>query len=126
MGASSPRARRRRAWLFGRWSEMACAVMLRLKGYRILARRLRTPVGEIDILARRGRVLAVVEVKARPNRRDARFAIGDRQRRRIVSAADWFLASRPDCADLEIRFDAMLVAPWKLPEHLEDAWRSDD
>lgn len=104
---------------------MLCVWYLRLRGYRILARRLRTPVGEIDILARRGAVLAAIEVKARDRLADAAEAVTPRQRRRVTRAAAWVLAGRPALADLSLRFDAMLVAPRRLPVHIPDAWREE-
>ena len=114
---------RRRAVRAGRRAETLCAWHLRARGYRILARRLRTVAGEIDILARRGRVLAVIEVKARPSLAQAAEAIGARQRQRVLRAAEAFLAQNPALAKLDLRFDAMLAAPWRLPVHIRDAWR---
>jgi putative endonuclease len=114
---------RRRAWRRGHWAERLCAAHLRLRGYRVIARRLRTPAGEIDLIARRGGTLAIVEVKARPDETAAAEAITARQRARILDAARWFLAGRPDLAGLSIRFDAMLVTPRRWPRHLADAWR---
>ncbi len=116
-------APRRRALRFGRWGEICCAGLLRVKGYRILARDFRVPVGEIDIVARKGRLLAFIEVKAR------RTASGDvltpRQQKRIIRAAEAFLKTRPDLADLDLRFDLMLVGSWRYPRHLVEAWRPD-
>jgi putative endonuclease len=117
--------RRRLAWRFGRWGEAVCAWRLRLAGYRIVARDLRTPVGEIDLIVRRGRLLAFVEVKARADGRSGE-ALSPRQRRRIVRAAEAFLAARPHLAGLDLRFDVMLVAPRRLPRHLAAAFRVDD
>jgi putative endonuclease len=116
-------AARQRAWRRGRWAELLCAGDLLLRGYRILARRLRSPLGEIDIVARRGGTLAVIEVKARAKQDLAAEAIRPRQRDRIVGATRWLLAQRPELAHLAIRFDVMLVAPWRRPRHLPDAWR---
>ncbi len=118
-------AKRRRAVRRGRIGEAAAAVWLLCKGYRILGRRVKTPVGEIDILARRGSVVAVVEVKARPTAAAAAEAIGARQRRRLERAAHWLLARRPDLAGADIRFDAILIAPFRAPCHVVDAWRPD-
>ena len=123
MRSGRARDSRRAAWRYGRRAEMVCVWYLRLRGYRILARRLRTPVGEIDILARRGAVLAAIEVKARDRIADAAEAVTPRQRRRVASAAAWVRAGRPALADLALRFDAMLVAPRRLPVHIPDAWR---
>ncbi len=116
--------RRRRAQRRGRWAEALCVAVLMLRGYRILARRMRSPVGEIDILARRGRLLAVVEVKARPTLALAAEAVTPVQKRRLIRAAEWVISGRPDLAALDIRFDVMLVAPWRLPHHVVDAWRT--
>lgn len=117
--------RRREARRRGRRAEMLGAWFLRLQGYRILARGQRTPMGEIDLIARRGRRIAFVEVKARASREQAAESLGARQRRRIVRAARYWLASRPEAAGLDIGFDVILVAPLRLPRHLRDAWRED-
>jgi len=116
---------RHRAYRRGRWAEAACAATLVLRGYRILGRRLRSPVGEIDIVARRGPVLAIIEVKARPDRALAAEAVTPRQRDRLMRAAGWVVAGRPDLAAMQIRFDVMLVTPWRWPRHVVDAWRAD-
>lgn len=123
---SRPAGSRRAAERRGRGAEAAAAWLLRLKGYRILARHLRTPVGEIDLIARRGRVLALIEVKTRATRDQAAAAVSPRQRQRIARAAQAFLARRPDLAELDLRFDALLLAPGRWPHHLVDAWRPDD
>jgi len=117
--------RRRRARRRGRWAEALARLALRLAGYRILALDRRSHVGEIDIIARRGRRLAFVEVKARASLEVAAEAILQRQRRRIARAAAGFLAARPDLAGLEVRFDVVLVAPWRWPRHVVDAWRAE-
>jgi putative endonuclease len=119
-------ARRRKAWRRGRTAETLCVIYLALRGYRILARRLRTPVGEIDIVARRRGTLAIVEVKARSDRRRALESISRRQRQRLYRAALWLIAGRSDLAALQIRFDVMVVARWRLPEYIIDAWRPDE
>jgi putative endonuclease len=104
--------------------------VLRAKGYAILARGhvtgRGTGAGEIDIVARRGRVVAFVEVKARPDTDRAAIAIAPWQRRRLVRGAAAFLARHPELGDCRVRFDAMLVVPWRLPCHLIDAWRDGD
>ncbi len=116
-------SRRRRAERAGRAAETACARLLRLKGYRVLARRYRSAVGEIDIVARRGALIAVIEVKARRDYAAAVEAVDSRQRGRIERAAAMFLAENAALASLAVRFDVMVVLPWRLPVHLEDAWR---
>jgi len=115
-------SRRRAAERRGHHAETLCCWWLRLKGYRVLVRRVRTPMGEIDILARRGSVLAIVEVKARRSRDLAVQSLSPRQRHRLGRAARWVLSGRPDLAGLDVRFDAMLVSPWRLPRHVVGAW----
>lgn len=125
-GAARSRERRRRAERRGRLAEFLCRSHLRLRGWRILARDWRCAVGEIDILARRGGALAIIEVKSRRDFATAVTSLSPRQRRRIARAAELFLAGRPDLAELALRFDVMLVEDWRLPRHLRDAWRSGD
>ncbi len=115
--------RRRRSEGYGRFAEALCRGLLRLKGYRILATRLKTPLGEIDIVARRGDTLAVIEVKARRDWQSASEAVGARQLGRLSRAAHVFLGANPQYAGLTLRFDVMLVTPFALPRHLMDAWR---
>jgi putative endonuclease len=117
--------RRRRAQRRGRYAEWICLWHLRLHGWRIIARGWRCPSGEIDILARRGRILAVIEVKSRREVDAAASALTPRQRRRIARAAEAFLLSRPDLASLDPRFDVMLVSPHRLPRHWPGAWSAD-
>jgi putative endonuclease len=119
-------ALRRIAWQRGRSAERLCLWLLRLKGWRIVARDLKLPVGEIDIVARRGSVLAAIEVKARADFATAAEAISPRQRRRIARALAALLARRPDLARLSPRFDVMLIAPRRLPRHIVGAWRTDE
>jgi putative endonuclease len=107
----------------GRAAETAAAILLRLKGYRVVARRFKGLRGEIDLIARRGAILAFVEVKRRASHADAAEAVSLRQRARIAAAAEEFVAARARLAGLGIRFDAVLVAPGRLPRHLPDAWR---
>jgi putative endonuclease len=118
-----PLAARLAAWRRGRAAETLAAWHLRARGYRVLARDYRVPVGEIDILARRGRYIVAVEVKARRSLAEAAEAVSPRQRRRVARALEHFLAGRPDLAALQPRFDVILVAPGSWPRHLADAWR---
>jgi putative endonuclease len=99
-------------------AETRAAAYLMAKGYRILAKRFRTPHGEIDIVAKRRNLLAFVEVKARATLDDAAFAVTPRQQARIVDAAQAWLMAHPEHADFELRFDAILIAPRYLPRHL--------
>ena len=108
----------------GRSSESLAALMLRLKGYRILGRRIRTHAGEIDLVARSpGGILCFVEVKARAAEAAAALAVAPRQQQRIARAASLFVAARPDLARTAMRFDIVTVAPRTLPRHIRDAWR---
>jgi putative endonuclease len=103
-------------------AESRAAMLLIAKGYRIAARRWKTPLGEIDIVARRRRALIFVEVKARVRVDDAAQAVTERGRRRIIAAAEFWLAHHPDDAEREIRFDVILVAPGRIPQHIPDAF----
>ncbi|HZL58918.1 MAG TPA: YraN family protein [Stellaceae bacterium] len=116
-------ARGRRSERRGRWAELLCLWHLRLRGYRVLARRYRAAVGEIDLIVRRGRVVAAIEVKARGDWTRGAEALLRQQRGRIERALAQFLARRPDLGDADLRFDVMLVAPRRLPHHLRGAWR---
>lgn len=96
-------------------------MLLMSKGYRILARRHRTPHGEIDLIAARGRRIAFVEVKRRGTLSDAEAALTPYQARRVAMAADFWIARRPRFRDHEIGLDAILVVPGRLPRHLPNA-----
>jgi putative endonuclease len=122
--AGESRKARLRALARGRRGEALCVLWLRLKGYRILARNLRTPQGEIDIVARRGDLLAIIEVKRRGDLLSAGEAVTARQRRRLSMAARAVLARMPDADNLSVRFDAMLIGGGRLA-HIRDAWRDD-
>jgi putative endonuclease len=106
------------AFRTGLSAEARAAAWLMAKGYRILAKRFRTPYGEIDIVARRRNLLAFIEVKARATLDDAAYAVTPRQQARIINAAQAWLAAHPEHADFEQRFDALLIAPRSLPRHL--------
>ncbi|MGD9742632.1 MAG: YraN family protein [Dongiaceae bacterium] len=124
-GRAPPGTERRRAWRRGRAAEALAVWLLRLKGYRILARGLRLEVGEIDILARRGRTLVAVEVKRRSELAEAAEAVRPRQRRRIVRALAAYAARDRRLAGLGLRFDVVLLAAGGWPRHLPDAWREE-
>lgn len=121
-----PSEERRRAYRWGLSAETRAAWLLRLTGHRILARRFKLPIGEIDLIARRGRTVVFVEVKARDSREAAIEAITPKARRRILATADAWVARNPAFADHDRRFDLVLVLPGRLPEHLRDAFRADD
>jgi putative endonuclease len=121
-GADLPRPERQVAFRLGLSAETRAAAFLLAKGYRIVARRWRSPVGEIDIVARRRGVLVFVEVKARERLDDAAEAVIGRQQRRIVAAAQAWLAHHPDDVSSDIRFDVVLVAPKRIPRHIQGAF----
>ena len=138
---------RQRAYLSGRRAERIACWLLRVKGYRILAVNWRCTAGEVDILARRGTVLAAIEVKRRTaglapgeSAGDAAlFAISPRQRARVARAAEVFLSRRGDCQGLELRLDAVTVTEptswpwaalsralqWGWPRHFPAAWQAE-
>ncbi|AUC93903.1 MULTISPECIES: YraN family protein [Bradyrhizobium] len=99
-------------------AESRAAALLIAKGYRILARRFRTPYGEIDLVARKRNLVAFVEVKARASLDEAAYAVTPRQQQRIVNAAQAWLMAHPEHAEFDLRFDAVLIAPKSLPRHL--------
>ena len=109
----------------GRRAEVLAALILLAKGYRILGFRLKTPQGEIDLLAQRGRVLAVVEVKRRTTIDAALEAVGHVQRERLRRAAAQIAARRPRLQDVAVRLDLFAFAPGRWPRHLADAWREE-
>ena len=114
---------RRRAYKRGHTAERRCSLLLRCTGWRILARRYRTPVGEIDLIAKRGNIVAAIEINARRTLTEALEAVTPRQQRRIERAAAAFLSHHPKWSNLGFRFDVMAVTPWRLPKHVTDAWR---
>jgi len=119
-GGERDDAQRRVAFRFGLSAKSRAAAFLIAKGYRILARRFRTPLDKIDIVARRRGVLVFVEVKARESFESVAEAIG--QQRRIIAAAELWLAGHPDEAMHDIRFDIVPVVPGRLPRQLPAAF----
>jgi len=120
----APRPERQAAFRVGISAESRAAAFLIAKGFRILARRWRSPLGEIDIVARRRHLLVFAEVKARASLDEAAESVSDRQRRRIAAAAEIWLAANPDKTIRDIRFDAILVAPGKIPRHIPAAFEA--
>jgi len=111
----------------GRRSETWAALLLRLKGYRILGRRVRTHAGEIDLIARApSGLVCFIEVKARGNAGTAIESVGARQQSRIARAAALYVAGKPALRDKGMRFDIVTVSPRALPRHIRDAWRPGD
>lgn len=113
---------RRRALKKGRGGEWLAALALRLKGYRIVARNFRTRLGEIDIVARKGDLIAFVEVKARPSATEAVDAVGYEAQRRIANAAELWIGRQKNADRLSWRFDIVAVRPGRWPVHFEDAF----
>lgn len=106
----------------GRQAELIAAIWLIAKGYRLIGRRVRTPVGEIDLLMRRRDALVFVEVKARRTLDSGVAALHPRQQRRCEAAARW-LATRHGWPGAVLRHDAVVIRPWALPAHLVAVWR---
>jgi len=106
----------------GRGAETLACWYLRLKGWRILARRARVPGGEVDIVARRGRTLAFIEVKARATEQAAAMSLDAWRLRRVVVAAERLSARYLRPGD-ELRIDAIFVLPGRLPRHLPNVWQ---
>ena len=119
------RSRGTAARLSGRRAELLAALWLIAKGYRILGFRLRTPQGEIDLLVRRGSVLAAVEVKARASLEAALEAVGFDQRQRLRRAVASFAARRSSLKTARIRLDLLALAPGRFPRHIPGAWSED-
>ena len=111
---------RRKAYRLGHSNEWLAAAALVLKGFRIVARRYRTKLGEIDLIARRGDLVLIVEVKARKTLMEAMEAIAYESERRIEGAADLWLTRQRDFAKLSVRFDMVAVLPWRWPVHVEN------
>jgi putative endonuclease len=107
----------------GRQAEVLAMIWLMLRGYRILGFRLKTPQAEIDILAQKGPVLAVVEVKSRTTPMAALEAVGQDQRERLRRAGRAIATRRPQLADCAIRLDVIAMSPGRFPNHIQDAWR---
>ncbi len=104
----------------GRRAERIAGWWLRLKGWRILARRVRTSVGEVDLIAKRGNIVAFVEVKSRATAADLDHAIDERRLRRVAAAAEILAATHAEGCDM--RIDVILLAPRTPPRHIENAW----
>jgi putative endonuclease len=114
---------KQRAYLRGKGAEKIAAFYLRVKGYEILEQRFKTPVGEIDLLARKGKTLIAIEVKRRDNLEKASLALTAFQKKRIERALLHYLTGKSSCLDL--RFDVVLISPWTWPRHIRGAWISE-
>lgn len=123
--ATEARGRRHAAELRGRDAEALAAAALERAGWRILGRRVRTPLGELDLIAEQGGLVAVIEVKRRTTAAEAAFSVTERQRRRIVAAAEAWLGAHTDAAPEGVRFDVLLVDATGRVRRIPDAFRAD-
>lgn len=117
------RRSRQQAERRGRRAEAYAALWLRLKGYSILAERVKLPTGEIDLIARKGPVLVFVEVKQRPSKTIAAAAVPASAWLRISRAAEIWAGQKPNLHGLDWRYDFVAITPWALPKHYPDYWR---
>lgn len=115
-------SKRRRAYRRGYHAEWLAAFQLQLKGFRIVARRFKTPVGEVDLIARKKQLIIFVEVKARANHQVALDSITPNAQRRIEAAANWWLSQQRDGGKLSWRFDVITVVPRRWPRHITNVW----
>jgi putative endonuclease len=118
--------RGRRAYAAGQGAEALAAAALTAEGWALLAQRCRTEAGEIDLIAEREGLLAFIEVKARPSLAEAAFALGPRQRARLIAAAEAWLAEHPGHGGAGMRFDVMLVAADGTIRRIADAFRVEE
>jgi putative endonuclease len=114
----------------GHWAEMIAAIYFMMRGYRIIARRFKTPVGEIDLILKSRRTLVFVEVKARGCIRDSLEAVHTKNQERVGNAALYFLSTKPDFEKLNMRFDVLGLVLWRnwwpvSIHHLDNAWQSE-
>lgn len=120
---TTPKKTRQQAEEGGRWGERWAALSLQLKGYVILARRAKNSKGEIDLIARRGKTLAFIEVKMRQKAVEPATILTAKQMQRIVNGATGWASSRPWTVKCLWRYDLIIVTPWRWPTHVRDAWR---
>ena len=115
--------KRKQAERRGRWAEHYASIWLQMQGYSVLAQRVRLPVGEVDLIARRGPVLAFVEVKQRQTLDVAQNAVPTKSWQRIARAGEAWSQRDPQYQSLDWRYDLIAIAPWALPKHYKDFWR---
>ncbi|MEM7619197.1 MAG: YraN family protein [Pseudomonadota bacterium] len=106
----------------GHYAESIATAYLMLKGYQILAKRHRAPVGEVDVIAKRSSLLCFCEVKLRANLNAGAWAVTPHQQQRIIRAAEHWLQRFPQYHENDIRFDVICLAPWKWPRHIKNAF----
>lgn len=114
---------RRGAEKRGRTAETLAVFWLRLKGYSVLERRYKRPIGEVDIIAKRGKTLAFIEVKQRRSIELAQTAVTERAWQRIARAAEIWAAANPTSKSLDWRFDLIAISTTSSPKHFRDYWR---
>jgi len=114
--------KRKKALAKGHRGEWLAAFALQIKGYKILERGFRTKLGEIDIIAKKGNLIAIIEVKARRDIHSALDAVNYDSQRRISNAADIWLSMRRDFGELSVRFDIIAIVPGKWPKHFPGAF----
>ena len=119
---------REKAYYWGQGAEWLSILLLVLKGYKILARRYRGKTGEIDLIARKGKIICFIEVKARKTKQDALYALSPQQMQRISRTAEWYMArnfpkNKAFSEEVFTRFDLMAVEPWRWPTHVKNAWQ---
>ncbi|MEJ8475028.1 YraN family protein [Roseibium algae] len=120
------RNKRQQAHKLGLSGEFRAALALQLTGWRILKRRYKTKVGEIDLIAKRGKTVIFVEVKARRSREAAMDAVTPASQRRIVKAAKIFITEHPKAGLFTLRFDVMIIRPWRWPERIINAFPAEN
>ncbi|MEO1113877.1 MAG: YraN family protein [Pseudomonadota bacterium] len=119
-----PSETRRKAHALGLSAESRAAWYLRLTGWRILKRRYKTKAGEIDLIAKKRKTVAFVEVKARKTREAAMDAVTPASQKRIARAAKIFVSEHPKAGFFTLRFDVIIIRPWALPERIENAFEA--
>lgn len=115
---------RQKRYRAGIWAEKFAAVWLFFKGYSVLARRYKCPLGEIDLIVKRGKTIAFVEVKYRQSLADAAFSISDHQKQRIVRSANFWLQANSQQVYETLTMDVILLAPLRLPQHIQNAFEA--
>lgn len=115
----------KKTYQIGKWAEWRAGLYLRLRGYKIIAKRLRTPMGEIDILAQKNGVWIVAEVKYRPTTESSKYSISDHQKHRLINASLWVMNHYTLPQDTDFRFDAILLSPKTPIQHIKNAWQAD-
>jgi len=121
-----PKHTRQKRHRAGQRAEAVAAFYLNLKGYHIVARRYKSPHGEIDLIAKRARRIIFVEVKYRQTYEEAAHSISAHQRGRIVRAAKFWLAQNASAPYEQLSFDALLLVPWRWPHHLQNAFNENE